>query len=147
MAAALALGAEGVWCGSVWLTTEEAETHPVGQGEVPRGRRRRDTVRSRSLTGQAGAQAAHRVDRRVGQPGATPSRCRCRCRSKLVAEAQERIQRTAHNRRGDRPSSRTTSSGQIVGSLNHVKSVRAVMEEFALEYADTMERLDEIAEP
>src|SRR5690606_26527241 len=26
MAAAMALGAEGVWCGSVWLTTEEAET-------------------------------------------------------------------------------------------------------------------------
>ena len=29
MAAAMALGAAGVWCGSVWLTTEEAETHPV----------------------------------------------------------------------------------------------------------------------
>jgi xanthine dehydrogenase YagS FAD-binding subunit len=26
---AMALGAEGVWCGSVWLTTEEAETHPI----------------------------------------------------------------------------------------------------------------------
>src|SRR5205085_1359963 len=29
VAAAMALGAEGVWCGSVWLTTEEAETHPA----------------------------------------------------------------------------------------------------------------------
>ena len=29
MAAAMALGAAGVWCGSVWLTTAEAETHPV----------------------------------------------------------------------------------------------------------------------
>src|SRR5437899_631032 len=29
IAAALALGAQGVWCGSVWLTTEEAETQPV----------------------------------------------------------------------------------------------------------------------
>ena len=29
LAAGLALGAEGVWCGSVWLTTEEAETTPV----------------------------------------------------------------------------------------------------------------------
>ena len=27
--ASLALGAQGVWTGSVWLTTEEAETHPV----------------------------------------------------------------------------------------------------------------------
>jgi NAD(P)H-dependent flavin oxidoreductase YrpB (nitropropane dioxygenase family) len=29
IAASMALGAQGVWCGSVWLTTEEAETHPV----------------------------------------------------------------------------------------------------------------------
>ena len=29
MAAAMALGAEGAWCGSVWLTTTEAETLPV----------------------------------------------------------------------------------------------------------------------
>ena len=29
MAAAMALGAQGVWCGSVWLTTDEAETHPA----------------------------------------------------------------------------------------------------------------------
>ena len=36
--------------------------------------------------------------------------------------------------------------GQIVGSMNHVKSVRTVMEEFAQEYADTMERLDGLAE-
>ena len=28
VAAALALGAQGVWCGSVWLTTEEAEPDP-----------------------------------------------------------------------------------------------------------------------
>src|SRR5699024_6926696 len=29
IAAAMALGAQGVWTGSVWLMTEEAETHPV----------------------------------------------------------------------------------------------------------------------
>jgi hypothetical protein len=36
--------------------------------------------------------------------------------------------------------------GQIVGSMNHTKSVRTVMEELAIEYADTMERLDHWAE-
>jgi NAD(P)H-dependent flavin oxidoreductase YrpB (nitropropane dioxygenase family) len=29
MAAAMAMGAAGAWCGSVWLTTTEAETNPV----------------------------------------------------------------------------------------------------------------------
>ena len=32
MAAAMALGAQGVWCGSVWLTTEEAEK--IGRAHV-----------------------------------------------------------------------------------------------------------------
>ena len=68
MAAAMALGAQGVWCGSVWLTTEEAETHPVVkekflQGDV--GRHRPVAVAHR----QAGPPAAHGVDRRVGRPG------------------------------------------------------------------------------
>ena len=29
MAAAMAMGAHGAWTGSVWLTTQEAETSPV----------------------------------------------------------------------------------------------------------------------
>jgi hypothetical protein len=63
---------------------------------------------------------------------------------RLVREAQVRIQRTAHNNKGAEQLA-NYFVGQIVGSLNHVKSVRTVMEEFALEYADTMEQLDELA--
>ncbi len=65
MAAAMALGAQGVWCGSVWLTTDEAETHPGGQGEDAR----RDVGRHAALAvahRQAGPHAAVGVDRRVG---------------------------------------------------------------------------------
>src|ERR1700754_5198009 len=51
IAAALALGAEGVWCGSVWLTTEEAETPPVVKDKFLAASSS-DTVRSRSLTGK-----------------------------------------------------------------------------------------------
>src|SRR5205085_6128742 len=51
IAAALALGAEGVWCGSVWLTTEEAETQPAVKQKFLTATSR-DTVRSRSLTGK-----------------------------------------------------------------------------------------------
>src|SRR5262249_50389417 len=51
IAAAMALGAEGVWCGSVWLTTEEAETHPAVK-EKFLAATSRDTVRSKTLTGK-----------------------------------------------------------------------------------------------
>ena len=55
MAAAMALGAQGVWCGSVWLTTEEAETHPVVK-EKFLAATSADTLRSRSLTGKPARQ-------------------------------------------------------------------------------------------
>ena len=51
------------------------------------------------------------------------------------------ISRTAHNTPGSEQLV-NYFVGQIVGSLNHVKSVPTVIEELAGEYADTMERLD-----
>ena len=60
---------------------------------------------------------------------------------RLVREAQARISRTAHKSKGAAQLS-NYFVGQVVGSMNHVKSVRAVMEELVVEYADTMERLD-----
>ncbi len=55
MAAALALGAQGVWTGSIWLMTEEAETHPVVK-EKFREASSSDTLRSRASTGKPARQ-------------------------------------------------------------------------------------------
>jgi NAD(P)H-dependent flavin oxidoreductase YrpB (nitropropane dioxygenase family) len=51
MAAALALGAQGVWTGSIWLTVEEADVPPA-QMQAFFDASSRDTVRSRSWTGK-----------------------------------------------------------------------------------------------
>src|SRR5688572_21996495 len=51
LAAGMALGADGVWCGSVWLTTEEAETPPSVKSKFLAAGSA-DTVRSRSMTGK-----------------------------------------------------------------------------------------------
>jgi len=51
MAAAMALGAQGVWTGSIWLTVTEADTPPA-QKESFLKATSRDTVRSRSWTGK-----------------------------------------------------------------------------------------------
>jgi len=141
--AALALGAQGVWCGSVWLTTEEAETHPVVKQkflEAGLG----DTVRSRSLTGKPARQLRSAWTDAWEDPS-NPDPLPMPLQPRLVREAQARIQRTAHNNPGSHDLA-NYFVGQIVGSMNHVKSVRTVMEEFALEYADTMEKLDDLAE-
>src|SRR6202022_1661294 len=51
VAAALALGAEGVWCGSVWLTTLEADTEPQVRRKLLAASSS-GTVRSRAYTGK-----------------------------------------------------------------------------------------------
>lgn len=137
--ASLALGAQGVWIGSLWLTTEEAETHPVVKEKFLRASSR-DTIRSRSLTGKPARQLRSAWTEAWENP-ANPDPLPMPLQPRLVREAQARIARTAHKSPGAAELS-NYFVGQIVGSMNHVKSVRAVMEELVVGYADTMERLD-----
>jgi NAD(P)H-dependent flavin oxidoreductase YrpB (nitropropane dioxygenase family) len=142
LTAALALGAQGVWAGSVWLTTEEAETHPVVKEKFLKATSS-DTVRSRSLTGKPARQLRSAWTDAWEDPS-NPDPLPMPLQPRLVREARARIERTAHKSKG---AEQLTNYfvGQIVGSLNEVKSVRTVIEELVGEYADTMERLDDWA--
>ena len=140
--AALALGAQGVWAGSLWLTTEEAETHPVVKEKFLQASSR-DTIRSRSLTGKPARQLRSAWTEAWSDP-ANPDPLPMPLQPRLAREAQERISRTAHKSEGARDLI-NYFVGQVVGSMNQVKSVRSVVEELVQEYADTMERLDEWA--
>ena len=140
--ASLALGAQGVWIGSLWLTTEEAETHPVVK-EKFLAAGAGDTIRSRSLTGKPARQLRSAWTDAWEDPS-NPDPLPMPLQPRLVREAQARIKRTSHKNEGARQLD-NYFVGQIVGSMNHVKSVRTVMEELAVEYADTMERLDDWA--
>ncbi len=51
MAAALALGAKGVWCGSVWLATAESDLLPVVKRRLVESAAE-DTKRTRAMTGK-----------------------------------------------------------------------------------------------
>ncbi|MDA9489685.1 nitronate monooxygenase [Bradyrhizobium sp. CCBAU 11361] len=123
-AAALALGAQGVWCGSVWLTTEEAETHPLVKEKLLRATSS-DTVRTLSESGKpcrqlrtAWAEEWEGPD----SPGSLPSPLQWL----LCADALERIQRAAYSSEGARKLM-GYSVGQVVGSLNEVKPVHQVI--------------------
>ena len=61
MAACMAIGAAGAWCGSVWLTTPESETTPTIK-EKMLAATSRGTVRSKARTGKVLATASHRMD-------------------------------------------------------------------------------------
>ena len=141
--ASLALGAQGVWIGSLWLTTEEAETHPVVKEKFLKATSS-DTIRSRSLTGKPARQLRSAWTDAWDDP-TNPDPLPMPLQPRLVREAQSRISRSAHKSAGAAQLS-NYFVGQIVGSMNHTKSVRTVMEELVSEYADTMERLDEWAD-
>ena len=55
MAAALALGAQGVWTGSIWLTVAESSTGGAALDNLLAATSR-DTVRSRAMTGKPARQ-------------------------------------------------------------------------------------------
>src|SRR6185369_2332573 len=94
IAAAMALGAEGVWCGSVWLTTEEAETQPAVKQKFLAATSK-DTVRSRSLTGKPARMLRSAWTDEWERDDAPPA-LGMPLQSALVAEAQARIQRSSH---------------------------------------------------
>ena len=140
MAAALSLGAQGVWTGSVWLTTEEAETHPVVKEKFLEATSS-DTLRSRSLTGKPARQLRSAWTDAWEDP-ANPDPLPMPLQRMLTSEAQARISRVAHQKGSGAEKLVNYFVGQVVGSLNHVKSVRTVVEEMVEEYVDTMDRME-----
>ena len=145
IAAALALGAEGVWCGSVWLTTEEAETHPAVKQKFLTATSR-DTIRSRSLTGKpARMLRSSWTDEWEGadSPGALPMPLQ----SALVAEAQLRISRAASTEGSGAQKLANYFVGQVVGQLDRIRPARQVVLEMMTEYAEVAQRFaDQVAE-
>jgi NAD(P)H-dependent flavin oxidoreductase YrpB (nitropropane dioxygenase family) len=140
VAAALALGAEGVWCGSVWLTTHEAETAPAVK-EKFLAASSSDTRRSRSLTGKPARMLRTAWTDAWEEPGA-PAALPMPLQSMLVADAQRRIHRLAHQSGSGAQQLVTYFVGQVVGQMNVAKPTRAVVAEMVEEFIDTMERLD-----
>ena len=93
MAAALALGAQGVWTGSVWLMTDEAETHPVVKEKFLHATSS-DTLRSRASTGKP-ARQLHSAWTDAWEAPANPKPLPMPLQSLLSIEARQRIEQDA----------------------------------------------------
>ncbi|WP_329406703.1 nitronate monooxygenase family protein [Streptomyces sp. NBC_00704] len=137
-AAALALGAQGVWLGSVWLTTSEADMHSPALTRKLLAAGSGDTVRSRALTGKPARQLRTEwTDAWDGPdgPGALPMPLQ----GLLVAEAVSRIQKHEVDPLLGTP------VGQIVGRMNEVRSVRAVFDDLTRGFEQAVDRVNRIA--
>jgi NAD(P)H-dependent flavin oxidoreductase YrpB (nitropropane dioxygenase family) len=139
VAASLALGAQGVWTGSVWLTTEEAETHPVVKQKFLNATSS-DTSRSRSRTGKPARQLKSAWTEAWEDPK-NPAPLPMPLQVQLIQDAWKRIEDGAHKSPGAEKLI-NYFVGQVVGSMNDIRSVRSVVEEMVQGYVDTMERID-----
>jgi NAD(P)H-dependent flavin oxidoreductase YrpB (nitropropane dioxygenase family) len=133
VAAALALGAEGVWTGSVWLTTAESDMSPLVVEKLLAAHST-DTIRSRALTGKPARQLRTAwIDEWEGSdsPGTLPMPLQYM----LVADAQHRISRSQNRDLVGMP------VGQIVGQMNQVKPAKQVVYEMVEGFVAATERL------
>ena len=144
LAAGLALGAQGVWCGSVWLTTEEAETPPVVKDKYLRASSS-DTVRSRSITGKPARMLRTPWTDEWESPEG-PGPLGMPLQPLLVGDALRRINRVAHHEGSGAHQLVTYFVGQVVGSLDTVKPTRRVVLEMVEEFIDAVQRLDGLLE-
>lgn len=144
MAAAMALGAEGVWCGSVWLTTNEAETSPAIR-EKFLAASSADTLRSKSLTGKP-ARMLRSAWTDAWQLPDAPQPLPMPLQSVLIGEAQRRIHRVAHNQGSGAQQLATYFVGQVVGQMNTPMPARRVVSEMIEEFVTAMERMNSLLE-
>jgi NAD(P)H-dependent flavin oxidoreductase YrpB (nitropropane dioxygenase family) len=138
VAAAMALGAQGVWCGSVWLTTEEAETDPSVQQKMLAATSG-DTVRSRSLTGKP-ARMLRTAWTDEWEAEKAPAALPMPLQTMLTASAQQRINRHAATEGSGAQQLATYFVGQGVGLLDRVRPARVVVEQMVADYLAVAER-------
>ncbi len=143
-AAAMALGASGVWTGSVWLTVSEAETSPLVKEKLFAARSK-DAVRSRSLSGKPArllrtgwTEAWERED----CPGTLPMPLQYM----VCSEAQTRINRAARKKGAKAQELVGMPVGQVVGRMNSEMSSADVIYQFMDEFVESVERLQQTLE-
>jgi NAD(P)H-dependent flavin oxidoreductase YrpB (nitropropane dioxygenase family) len=139
MAAAMALGAQGVWCGSVWLTTDEAETHPVVKQKFLRATSD-DTIRSRSRTGKPARQLKSAWTDEWDRAD-TPDPLGMPMQPVLVDEAIRRIDRAAHHDGSGAAELANYFVGQVVGTMNEAKPAARVVYEMIDEFIESVSAL------
>jgi NAD(P)H-dependent flavin oxidoreductase YrpB (nitropropane dioxygenase family) len=139
MAACMAMGADGAWTGSVWLTTSEAETNPAVK-EKMLAASSRQTVRSKSRTGKYTRQLRSQWTD-AWQADEAPAPLPMPLQSLVSEPALRKINKLAEA--GD-PAAKNLATywvGQGVGLMNASVSTRAVVYDFMEDYAAAAERL------
>ena len=136
VASALAMGAQGAWTGSLWLTVEEADVPPA-QMQTYVEATSHDTVRSRSFTGKPCRMLRNdwtEAWEGEGSPGPLPMPLQ-------MMVALDAVQR-GHRYPEAAKDVNFNPVGQVVGQMNRVERTADVVQRLVDEYLDACERLN-----
>ena len=132
IAAAMAMGAAGVWTGSLWLTVEEAHTQPAQKTSLLAATSE-DTVRSRSWTGKTCRMLKNEWTEAWERPD-TPDPLGMPLQGMVTSDGMRRTSTYADV--GECQKVAFNPCGQVIGQINEVESCRQVVYRLLDEYVD-----------
>jgi NAD(P)H-dependent flavin oxidoreductase YrpB (nitropropane dioxygenase family) len=138
--AAMAMGAEGVWLGSMWLNSTENQTEPA-QRELYMNATSEDTVRTRSISGKPGRIMKNAWTDAWERPD-TPDPLPMPLQGYLTFDATRRTNRYVAV--GDTRKVAFAPVGQVVGQINEIETCRDIMERLLTEYGEAYERIQSL---
>ena len=139
MAAAMAMGASGAWCGSVWLTTVESEVPPVIKEKMVAANSSQ-TVRSRSRTGKHSRQLVSPWTE-AWESEKAPDPLPMPLQPMVAEPALQKVNKLAEGGHAGARDLSTYWVGQGVGLMNASISASDVVQEFKEDFISAYERL------
>ena len=140
IAAALSMGAQGVWTGSLWLTVEEAECPPA-QMDSYLGAASGDTVRSRSFTGKPCRMLRNDWTEAWASEG-NPEPLGMPLQNMVTMDAVVHTSRYASSPEAQKVAFNPV--GQVVGMMNEMRSCREMIFDLVEGYVDAVEHLKQL---
>jgi NAD(P)H-dependent flavin oxidoreductase YrpB (nitropropane dioxygenase family) len=133
MAAAMAMGAQGVWCGSIWLGTRESEVVPdVKEKFYAAGFE--DTVQTRMRSGKPARLLKSKLSEAWARPDAPPF-APMPFQTMVMAEPHMRVER------GKLKEWKYYPVGMVVGQMKEENTVRQVIHDMLNEFLESTEQL------
>ena len=137
MVAAMSTGAQGIWCGSLWLTVEEAAAQPA-EKELYLNATSEDTIRSKAWTGKPARMLKNKWTEAWENPD-NPDPLPMPLQGMITFDAMRRTSMYAGT--GNTQDVSFNAAGQVIGQVNQIETVKDVMYRLINEYLDSIDRL------
>lgn len=136
MAAAMALGAEGVWCGSIWLATAQSDVDPRLKQKILAASSS-DARITKAWSGKNNRILSSKWTEAWTAPDA-PETLQMPLQGLMTKEVMHRAGRARSNDFLSHP------AGQVIGQITSETSVRQTVMDMLAEFADAVERLEKL---